>query len=73
MQNVCDAGPIADRSLLIEQEVQIAASTDRVFEALTDGVSGWWETSQLEGEVRLDPRVGGRFEELWTEIDGAAK
>jgi uncharacterized protein YndB with AHSA1/START domain len=66
-----DAGPIAVRSILIEQEVQIAASPTAVFDAMTRDVGRWWDHSWAQGAVRLDPRVGGRFEEMWSETDGA--
>jgi uncharacterized protein YndB with AHSA1/START domain len=71
MPSIVDAGPIAVRSLLIEQEVQIDAAPDRVFTGLTSDVGKWWDHSFANGEVRLDPRVGGRFEEMWNETDGA--
>jgi uncharacterized protein YndB with AHSA1/START domain/DNA-binding transcriptional ArsR family regulator len=71
MPNAIDAGPIAVRSILIEQEVQIAAPPAKVFDVLTQGAGVWWDHSWAQGEVRLDARVGGRFEEVWSETDGA--
>lgn len=71
MPNLIDAGPIAVRSMLIEQEVQMAAVPEKVFDALTLEVGRWWDHAWAKGQVRLDPRVGGRFEEMWSESEGA--
>jgi len=71
MPSLIDAGPIVVRSMLIEQKVQIAAPPARVFDSLTRGVGRWWDHSWAKGEVRMDARPGGRFEEVWSETDGA--
>jgi uncharacterized protein YndB with AHSA1/START domain/DNA-binding transcriptional ArsR family regulator len=71
MPGIIDAGPIAVRSMLIEQEVQISASPAKVFDSLTGEVGRWWDHSWAQGEVRMDARPGGRFEERWSETEGA--
>lgn len=58
----------------IEQEVTIAASPERVFEALTSEVAAWWGTPYLYSEaaqnVILEPKLGGRFYEVWGNNEG---
>lgn len=64
-----EMGTGGNTSMNIEQEVTIAASPERVFEALTRDVGAWWSHSFAESPrgIHLEPRVGGRFYE---EFDG---
>jgi uncharacterized protein YndB with AHSA1/START domain len=52
----------------IRYQVSIAASPDRVFEALTRDIAKWWShvTYDPSGrpDVRVEPYVGGRFYEM---------
>jgi DNA-binding transcriptional ArsR family regulator/uncharacterized protein YndB with AHSA1/START domain len=58
----------------IEQEVTIAAAPGRVFEALTHDVAAWWGSPYLMAEAAQDiifePKLGGRFYEVWGEHEG---
>jgi DNA-binding transcriptional ArsR family regulator/uncharacterized protein YndB with AHSA1/START domain len=61
----------AGGALDVEQEVEVAAPRERVFDAICQ-MGEWWPHSFREGAtVRLEPRVGGRFWEEWGEGDGA--
>jgi DNA-binding transcriptional ArsR family regulator/uncharacterized protein YndB with AHSA1/START domain len=65
------ATALAGGSLDVEQEVQIAADRERVFDALCR-MGEWWPHAFRQGStVRLEPRVGGRFWEDWGDGDGA--
>jgi uncharacterized protein YndB with AHSA1/START domain len=64
----------------IAVEMQINATAEQVFAALTTGVALWWDAKHLENEklardLILEPRLGGRFYETWetpaTDKDGA--
>ena len=58
-------------TLEVEQELVVAASRDKVFEALCR-MGEWWPHAFREGAaVHLEPRVGGRFWEDWSDGDGA--
>jgi len=63
------------RAFHIEQEVTIAASPVRVFDALTTDVAAWWGMPHMYAEdardIVLEPRVGGRFYEDWGNGEGA--
>ncbi|MFN8454473.1 MAG: helix-turn-helix domain-containing protein [Anaerolineae bacterium] len=66
--------PIGLQAIHIEQEVTITASPERVFEALTRDVAAWWGTPYLMAEAAQDiifePKLGGRFYEVWGEHEG---
>jgi uncharacterized protein YndB with AHSA1/START domain len=51
---------------LVDESVTIAASAHDVWRAIVhaEARAGWWEY------LDLDPTVGGRFEERWTDSDG---
>lgn len=56
----------------IVAEIEIEASPERVFAALTEGIGGWWTHSfRSPATVRLEAKVGGRFGEFWSEDEGA--
>lgn len=59
----------------IEQEVQIDATPNRVFEALTKDVAAWWgapyQISETAKTIILEPKLGGRFYEDWGSGQGA--
>jgi uncharacterized protein YndB with AHSA1/START domain len=61
-------------SVDIAQEVKINADPGRVFEALTTQVASWWGApylySELAKDLILEPRIGGRFYEVWGDDDG---
>lgn len=56
----------------VEQEVEIAASPEAVFQALTEGIDGWWVHRRFDAPstVRLEAEIGGAFTE--TTEDGNA-
>jgi len=63
-------------SLVIEQDIVIAAPRAKVFAALTGELSAWWgrpyiQDSDHVSNVVLEPRLGGRFLERWGEDEGA--
>lgn len=60
-------------TIQIEQEVTIGAPPERVFAALTEQVDRWWHHSFEKNRraVVLEPKVGGRFHEVWGDSDGA--
>jgi len=63
-------------SLVIEQDIVIGAPRARVFEALTGDLGAWWGRPYIQDHdrvqsVMLEPRVGGRFIERWSEDEGA--
>lgn len=51
----------------MDETITIAAPTHHVWEAITDPKirARWW------AYLDLDPTVGGRFEERWTDSDGS--
>lgn len=57
----------------IEQEVEIAASSDAVFRALTEGIDGWWVHRRFDAPstVRLEAEIGGSFTETTDNGDAA--
>jgi DNA-binding transcriptional ArsR family regulator/uncharacterized protein YndB with AHSA1/START domain len=60
-------------SVRIEMEVTIAAAPETVFEALTREVAAWWGQPYLHEDATdliLEPRIGGRFYEVWGEDEG---
>lgn len=63
------------RRMQVEQEISINASTERVFEALTDDVSAWWGAPYLltasPQAIILESQVGGRLYEQSSSGDGA--
>lgn len=66
----------APGSLFIEQEIKLNASTRKVFAALTGDLSSWWGAPYLQDaknakSVHLEPKLGGRFLEKWSEDEGA--
>lgn len=52
----------------IEQEVQIAATPDRVFAALVDP-DAWWSVRYAGAVVSFEPQLGGRFIQRFNDTD----
>lgn len=52
--------------IVVDESIAIAAPTHQVWHAIVDAAAraAWW------GYLDLDPRLGGRFEERWTDADG---
>ena len=51
---------------LIEQTVDLQASSAQVFEALTSGIDNWWNQRALaDSQIILEPYVNGRFYEAF--------
>lgn len=54
-------------------KIEIDAPSDRVFAALTTGVSVWWGAPYLENpnakDLVFEPKLGGRFYERWSYTD----
>ncbi|HZI39298.1 MAG TPA: helix-turn-helix domain-containing protein [Acidimicrobiia bacterium] len=61
------------RSMEIEQEVTIDAPQERVFDAITGETGNWWTHSFDDSPraILLEPKVGGRFHEVWGDEQGA--
>jgi len=59
----------------IEQEIKLNAPRERVFKALTENVSDWWEfrlaPKGVQSKLTLTPVPGGQFIESWRENEGA--
>ena len=57
--------PQSPQTLRIEQEVEITATPERVFDALTAQVGAWWSQhfSPAPRAIALEPWPGGRFYE----------
>jgi uncharacterized protein YndB with AHSA1/START domain/DNA-binding transcriptional ArsR family regulator len=68
-----ETGGVTLRALEIEQEVAIQAPPERVFDALTAEIGNWWSHSfdDAPKAIVLEPRVGGRFHEVWGAEEGA--
>ena len=61
-------------SVHVEQEVDIDASPDQVWAALTEDVEAWWGSPYLQRTATslvLDARPGGVFREDWGDGQGA--
>ncbi|HVA20007.1 MAG TPA: SRPBCC domain-containing protein [Solirubrobacteraceae bacterium] len=73
MNRTMQAHAITVRELQIEQAVQIEASPERVFDALTTGIGAWWSHSNSgkPDAMTLEPRPGGRFFEEFGASGGA--
>jgi DNA-binding transcriptional ArsR family regulator/uncharacterized protein YndB with AHSA1/START domain len=68
-----EGGSATLRSMEIEHEVTIQASPERVFDGLTSDIGKWWTHSfdDAPEAILLEPRVGGRFHEVWGDQEGA--
>lgn len=66
------SGRVEEGSFRIEQEVELAVPRERAWAALLD-VGGWWchHFAERSPDLRLEPRLGGRFYEAWGEGEGA--
>lgn len=55
------------RSFELAQELEIAATRERVWSALTVEIDRWWRFRQGgdESTIELDPRAGGGLVERW--------
>jgi len=57
------------RSIDITEEVVIKAAPPRVFNVVTKEVAAWWGApylyTKLAKNVILEPKLGGRFYEVW--------
>jgi uncharacterized protein YndB with AHSA1/START domain len=60
-------------SFVIAQEIELEATPDKVWNALTQDIDAWWAHRIGEGstKVSLDARLGGVFEERWGDGEGA--
>ncbi len=62
------------RTVNIFQSVDIAAPPVEVFSALTEGVGNWWGTPflarQEARDLVIEPRLGGYFQEIWSNGEG---
>jgi uncharacterized protein YndB with AHSA1/START domain len=61
-------------SLEVHAEIDIAASPDDVWRALTEDIGSWWPHSFSDHPVRiaLEPFIGGRFSEQFDEAGAGA-
>jgi uncharacterized protein YndB with AHSA1/START domain len=57
------------RSIDITHEVMIKATPNRVYNAITNKIAAWWGTpylyTRLAKDIVLEPKLGGRFYEVW--------
>lgn len=62
------------REILIEQEVTIQASPERLFDALVGEISEWWQAPYFHNEeavgLKLEPVLNGRLYEDWGDGEG---
>ncbi|GHO60012.1 SRPBCC family protein [Ktedonobacter robiniae] len=62
-------------SLNVHLEITIAASPQKVFEALTTDIAAWWGSPFIKrrdaNTIVLEPKVGGRLYEVYGENEGA--
>jgi uncharacterized protein YndB with AHSA1/START domain len=68
------SGEISVQHAEFEAEVDIAASPEAVWEAITVGVGDWWPHSFEDHPIRiaLEPSIGGRFYEQFNESGAGA-
>lgn len=64
------------QSVQIEQEIRYAVPAEKVFNAMIGDISAWWGRPYIQdGErargVEIEPELGGRFLEKWSDDDGA--
>ncbi|WP_455204978.1 metalloregulator ArsR/SmtB family transcription factor, partial [Kaarinaea lacus] len=63
------------KKIRIEQEIKIKASPALVFKALTEDTQKWWGLPYMQNldakQLILEPKLGGRLYEVWSETDGA--
>ena len=61
-----------NRNFHIVQELQLAASPERVWKSLTAEVGQWWgfHVGPNDSSITLDARVGGQFIERWGDGEG---
>jgi DNA-binding transcriptional ArsR family regulator/uncharacterized protein YndB with AHSA1/START domain len=62
--------------LVVEQDILIEAPRAKVFDALTGDLSAWWGRPYIQDVSRaqsvvLEPHLGGRFLEKWSDEEGA--
>lgn len=69
---------IADavRSVQIQQEIELSAPPERVFDALVGDITPWWGRPHVRDpervvSIEIEPFPGGRFLESWGENEGA--
>ncbi len=59
----------------IAQDVKIDAPASKVFDALTENIAAWWGVPYYIGDkpkdLILEPKVGGRFYEVWSSTEGS--
>jgi DNA-binding transcriptional ArsR family regulator/uncharacterized protein YndB with AHSA1/START domain len=65
------SAPVTSGGLDVEQEVVVAATRERVFDALCQMGEWWPHRFRDDATVHLEPGVGGRFWEDWGGGDGA--
>jgi DNA-binding transcriptional ArsR family regulator/uncharacterized protein YndB with AHSA1/START domain len=69
--DMTDAATIAVATLEIENETVVAASREKVFDALSRMGEWWPHAFRDDSTVHLEPTVGGRFWEEWPGGGGA--
>lgn len=61
-------------SFEIEQNIEINAKPEEVYNALTQNIANWWGRpyiiNEQATELTLEPKVGGLFYESWGENEG---
>jgi uncharacterized protein YndB with AHSA1/START domain len=64
---VCEATPIDSGAFSLDFSIRIGGSVERVFEAVSTDVGRWWPHTYREAahDVVMEPRIGGRFMELF--------
>ncbi len=60
----------------VNQDLEIRAPRQRVFQALVEETSAWWGRPYLRDEaaaraIVIEPRLGGRFYEAWGDGEGS--
>jgi len=76
LKNIIEKGEQAMEFNLmeIEQNIDINAEPEKVFNALTNNISNWWGRPYMINEkatiITLEPKIGGLFYESWADNQG---
>lgn len=73
-EQAMQAAAQAGLTVQTQHEVLIAASPDKVWQALTGGIGAWWLHSMSEQpySITLEARIGGRFYEAFDDVGNGA-
>ena len=63
-------------TFVIEQDLEFQAPVKKVFDALTKDINKWWDSEHSIGGEKTkkfvcEPKLGGKFYEIWGEGEGS--